>query len=223
MEEMFHKGGPVMWWLLGLSMISATFIIERFVFFWVESLRHKPKTVQKILSYVEKGRVDDAVAACAKAPGDFVVRTIRQGLLHRDHALTRALETQAFEEVRRMKKYLGVLDTVITAAPLLGILGTVIGIIGSFDALGVGGQQNIGDPLAVTRGISEALITTAFGLIITLGTLIPYNYFQSTFQRFVEELEGACSVLEVDLRKCAVPCCPKNIEEREYEAQRASS
>lgn len=209
-----------MWWLLGLSFISVTFIIERFVFFWMESLKHKPKTVQKILSYVEKGRIDEALSACTKAQGDFVARTIRQGLLHREHALNRALETQAFEEVRRMKKYLGVLDTVITAAPLLGILGTVIGIIGSFDALG---GQGIGDPLGVTQGISEALITTAFGLIITLGTLIPYNYFQSKFQRFVEELEGACSVLEVDLRKCAVPCCPKNTEEKEYEAQRLSS
>jgi len=220
MQQLFIKGGPVMWWLLGLSFISVVVIIERFLFFWQESLKHRPKVVQKILSYVEKGKIEDALVACSKADGDFVVRTIRQGLLHREHALNRALETQAFEEVRRMKKYLGVLDTVITAAPLLGILGTVIGIIGSFDALGAG---SIGDPLGVTQGISEALITTAFGLIITLGTLIPYNYFSAKFQRFVEELEGACSVLEVDLRKCAVPCCPKHVEEKEHETKRLSS
>ena len=188
-----------MWPLLLLSFVSLTFIIERFIFFWRESLKHKPREVQKLLSYVEKGKLDDALNVALRAKDDFVVRTLHQGLVHRQHALSRALETHAFNELRRMKKYLTILDTAITAAPLLGILGTVTGIIGSFDALS--GAQGIGDPLSVTKGISEALLTTAFGLFIALGTLVPYNYFQSRYQNFVEELESACSVLEVTLEK----------------------
>jgi len=90
------------------------------------------------------------------------------------------------------------LDTAITAAPLLGILGTVSGIISSFDALGM---QGISDPTAVTKGIAEALITTAFGLVIALGTLFPYNIFQSCYQRAVGELESVCSVLEMIIEK----------------------
>ncbi len=196
-----QKGGPVMWPLFMLSFIVMMFIVERFIFFLKEGRGHKPREVQKILSYVEKGKIEDAINTALRVKEDFVARTLYQGLVHRHQALSRALETQAYKELRRMKKYMSVLDTTITAAPLLGILGTILGIIGSFDALG---SQGIGDPLGVTKGISEALITTAFGLIIAIGTLIPYNYFQSKFQRLTEELEGACSVLEFVMQKSSV-------------------
>lgn len=207
--QIFIKGGPVMWWLLGLSFVSVAVIIERFIFFWRVTITHKPREIQKILSYVEKNKIEEAVQVASRVRGDFIARTLYQGLVHRNQALSRALETQAFNEMRRMKKYLTVLDTAITAAPLLGILGTVIGIIGSFDALGA---QGMGNPLGVTKGISEALITTAFGLIIALGTLVPYNYFQSRFQRFIEELESSCSVLEFVLQKCSAESCPRKTE-----------
>lgn len=207
--SLFAKGGPVMWWLLGLSLISLSVTIERCIFFWRVSITHKPREIQKILSFAEKNKLDEAMQAAGRIKNDFIARTLYQGLAHRDQALSRALETQAFNEMRRMKKYLSILDTAITAAPLLGILGTVIGIIGSFEAMGV---QGTGDPLGVTQGISEALITTAFGLIIALGTLVPYNYFQSQFQRFVEELESTCSVLEFTLQKCSAQQCPRKME-----------
>lgn len=209
MLEFFQKGGPVMWWLLGLSFVSVTVSIERLLFFWREALRHKPREIQKILSYVEKNKIEEALQLANRNKDDYISRVLYQGLVHREHALSRALETQAFSEIRRIKKYLSILDTTITAAPLLGILGTVIGIIGSFNALGVDG---IGNPLAVTRGISEALITTAFGLIIALGALVPYNYFQAQLQRFVEELESTCSVLEFTLQKCSAEMCLRKVE-----------
>ncbi len=209
MIELFQKGGPVMWWLLGLSFVSVTVIIERALFFWKESLHHKPREIQKILSYVEKNKMQEAMQLAGRYRQDYIARTLYQGLAHRDQALSRALETQAFNEMRLMKQYLPILDTAITAAPLLGILGTVVGIIGSFDALGTQGMSN---PAAVTKGISEALITTAFGLIIAVGTLVPYNYFQSQFQRFVEELESTCSVLEFIVQKCSAEQCPRKID-----------
>ena len=98
------------------------------------------------------------------------------------------------EEIKRMKRYLPVLDTLITAAPLLGILGTVIGIIHSFDMLGRAGIQ---DPQAVTSGIAQALITTAAGLLIAIFTLFPYNYFMSKVEKAASRIEKYATSLEI--------------------------
>lgn len=198
MITIFEKGGIIMWPLILLSFTSVTFIIERSIFFWLEARKRKPLDTQRILSFAEKGKLEEAESAARRSLSDFIARTLLNGLVHREYSLSRALETQSLIELRRMKRHLPILDTVITAAPLLGILGTVIGIISSFDILG---NQGISDPMAVTMGISEALITTAFGLIIALVTLIPYNIFQTRYQRAVEELESNCSVLEIIMQK----------------------
>jgi len=198
MIPIFAKGGIIMWPLVLLSFTSVMFIIERSVFFWFEARKRKPMDTQRILSFAEKGKLEEAEGMARRSHTDFIARTLLNGLVHREYSLSRALETQALIELRRMKKHLPVLDTAITAAPLLGILGTVIGIISSFDILG---SQGVSDPMAVTMGISEALITTAFGLIIALITLIPYNIFQTRYQRAVEELESVCSVFEIIMQK----------------------
>ena len=198
MFTLIEKGGILVWPLLMLSFVAVTFIIERSVFFLGESKNRKPRDTQKILSYVEKNKFLEAEELAKRLNKDFVARTLLNGLLHRQYSLSRALETQALNELRRMKKNLTVLDTVISVAPLLGILGTVVGIISSFDLLGGVG---IGDPIAVTGGISEALITTAAGLMIAIITIIPYNIFQSRYQRAVEELESVCSVFEIIMKQ----------------------
>jgi len=198
MTTIFAKGGIIMWPLILLSFTSVTFIIERSVFFWLEARKRKPLDIQRILSLAEKGDLKEAEGAARQSHTDFIARTLLNGLVHKEYSLSRALETQALIELRRMKKRLPILDTVITAAPLLGILGTVIGIISSFDILG---NKGISDPMAVTMGISEALITTAFGLTIALIALIPYNIFRTYYQRAVEELESVCSVFEIIMQK----------------------
>ena len=210
MMIIFEKGGVIMWPLILLSFTSLTFIIERSVFFWLEARKRKPVDTQRILSFAEKGKLEEAERAARRSHTDFIARTLLNGLVHREYSLSRALETQALIELRRMKKHLPILDTAITAAPILGILGTVIGIISSFDILG---NQGVSDPMAVTMGISEALITTAFGLIIALVTLIPYNIFQTRYQRAVEELESVCSVFEIIMQKR-----PQTNEVSEYSA-----
>lgn len=100
-----------------------------------------------------------------------------------------------------MKKGMAILDTIITMAPLLGILGTVTGIIKSFDLLGA---MQMEDPRGVATGIAEALLTTAAGLIIALGTLLPFNYFISRIQQESRRLEQLATQFEVAYRKgCA--------------------
>jgi len=201
---LLEKGGPVMWPLVLLSFFSMTFIIERSIFFWKESSKRKPLDTQRILSFIEKGKFVEAEDMARRSKDDYISRTLLNGIVHREYSLSRALETQALNELRRMKKYLPILDTIITSAPLLGILGTVIGIISSFQILSV---ASVADPMSVTKGIAAALITTAYGLVVALGTLIPYNIFQSRYQAAAEELESNCSVLEIIMQKL-----PENAE-----------
>jgi len=199
MIALLERGGPVMYPLIGLSLLSVTIIVER-ILFWLRTDRGRDRAlVAKILKFVEEGEPE--TAACF-GPGsrDFIARTLLNGLRHRFYSLTLALETQAMIELKRMKRNLVILDTIITAAPLFGILGTVTGIIGAFDALGVSGNV---DPKAVSAGIAEALITTAYGLVVALVTLFPYNYFSSRCDDAVEELEKAGGTVEMLMGKSA--------------------
>ncbi len=197
MEEIFFNGGPVMYPLLLCSLISMTIIVERGIFWLKEARRRDQFLVDRILALAEKDRYDE-IEPIVKGSKDYVVRMLVCGILHRKFSLSSALEIGAEEEIKRMRLYLPVLDTMITLAPLLGIFGTVTGIIQSFDILGSAGIQ---DPRAVTVGISQALITTAAGLAVALFSLIPYNYFLSKTDDAVHTMEKYGTSLEIVYQK----------------------
>ncbi len=108
------------------------------------------------------------------------------------------MESVATEEVIKMKKYLPAMDTIITLAPLLGLLGTIVGMISSFDVMSLAG---LGQPHAVTGGVAEALIATATGLGVAITTLIPYNFFLTKVEKTVEEMEYYATKLELILMR----------------------
>jgi len=108
------------------------------------------------------------------------------------------MESAAAEEIKRMRRYMNILDTMITVAPLLGIFGTVIGIILSFEVLGSSGIEH---PEAVTAGIAQALITTATGLGIAILTVFPYNYFNSRVENSAISIEKYATSLEIVYEK----------------------
>ncbi|RJR26178.1 MAG: MotA/TolQ/ExbB proton channel family protein [Desulfobacteraceae bacterium] len=197
MYEFFIKGGPVMYPLLACSLITLTVILER-IFFWVrEDFRRSPRLVDVILELCRHGDwegVRDTVAGSR----DYVIRILVSGILHREFSMAKAMEAAASEEISRMRQYMGVLDTMITVAPLLGIFGTVIGIITSFDLLGA---SAIRDPQAVTAGISQALITTASGLAIAILSVFPYNYFNSKVENAARTIEKYSTSLEIVYEK----------------------
>jgi biopolymer transport protein ExbB len=116
--------------------------------------------------------------------------------------MAKAMEAAASEEIKRMQKYMAVIDTMITVAPLLGIFGTVIGIILSFEMLGTAG---IAHPQAVTAGIAQALITTAAGLGIAILSVFPYNYFNSRIEKAALDIEKYATSLEIVYEKLANP------------------
>ena len=197
MYELFIKGGPVMYPLLACSIISLTVIIER-VFFWLrESLHRDQNLVDEVLELSRQGKWE-TIKEKVSGSRDYIIRILVSGILHKEFSMTKAMETAAADEVERMRRYLSVLDTMITVAPLLGIFGTVIGIISSFEILGTAGIEH---PSEVTVGIAQALITTASGLGIAILSVFPYNYFLSRAERATLLIEKYATSLEIVYEK----------------------
>ena len=193
MLDLFQKGGVLMYPLLACSLVSLTIIVERGLFWIQEKRRTDDLLVNEVLE-LARLRKHQEIKAKVKGAADYAMRVLVCGLVHKEYSLSKAMEMAAMEEIKRMKRYLPVLDTVITASPLLGILGTVLGIIHSFDMLGTAGIQ---DPQAVTSGIAQALITTAAGLVIAILTLFPYNYFMTKVERAGNRIEKYATSLEI--------------------------
>jgi len=183
--------------LLVCSILVLTVIIERLLFWITVDLSRNRNLIEDVLELCRQGDWE-AVRAKVSGSRDFIIRVLVSGILHREFSMTKAMEATAAEEIRNMRRYMGVLDTMITVAPLLGIFGTVIGIIGSFEALGTAG---IDQPQAVTVGIAQALITTAAGLGIAILSVFPYNYFNSRVEKAVLNIEKYSTSLEIVYEK----------------------
>ena len=197
MVQIFINGGPVMYPLLACSILVLTVIIERLLFWISVDMNRNMKLIEDVLELCRQGDWE-AVRAKVSGSKDFIIRILVSGILHREFSMTKAMEAMAAEEIRNMRRYMGVLDTMITVAPLLGIFGTVIGIIASFEALGSAG---IDQPQAVTAGIAQALITTAAGLGIAILSVFPYNYFNSKVEKAVLNIEKYATSLEIVYEK----------------------
>jgi biopolymer transport protein ExbB len=188
------KGGPVMWPLLAFSILGLAFIIERFF-----ALRKARINVNEFLAKIRKAlmvnrSIRDAVKICEQYQGP-VASIMKAGLLKYGQPredLAKTIENAALYEMGRLERGLAVLATTANVAPLLGFLGTVTGMIRSFDQLAKVGLSN---PAAVASGISEALITTAAGLIIAIPVQLAYNYFLTRINKFVRDIETATNML----------------------------
>ena len=188
-----------MWPLLLTSITALAVVIERLIFILREKARRRPELVGKILESVEQGRVAEAIASGKNCP-DFVARALVYGLEHRAKSFSNALLRAANQELKRFNQGLSILDTIITLAPLLGLFGTVTGMIHAFGLLG---GQELEAPSVITGGIAEALIATAFGLVIAIIALIPYNYLNARLEEARHEIEDASNHLELLLMKPA--------------------
>jgi len=193
MIQLFKSGGFLMFPLLLCSFVSLTIIIERTIF-WLRIRRDKDRTlVYRVLDLAEKGLWDE-IRQVTRGSKNFIVKILINGILHRDYSMSMAMESAASDELQKMRRFMGVLETIVTVAPLLGILGTVVGIIHSFDMLGAKG---IGDPQAVTGGIAQALVTTAAGLSISILTLLPCNCFNAYAESSALDIEKYATSLEI--------------------------
>lgn len=196
MFQLFQKGGPIMWPLLITSVVALSVVIERFIFIAREKTRRQPEIVEKILAAVEQDDIEAAILTGSRSR-DFVVRTLVYGLEQREKSFSSALLRAANRELKRFNQGLSVLDTIITLAPLLGLLGTVTGMIRSFGLLG---GRELETPTVITGGIAEALIATACGLGIAIVALIPFNYLNARVEEARHEIEDASTHLEIYLK-----------------------
>jgi len=183
-----------MWPILLVSIVSLFVVIDRCVWWGFRWFRRDPKRVEKVFTALETGDVNEA-SKLARGTRDPVLRMIWNGLNHQHSSLQGALQVAAGIEIKRAGHYLVVMDTLVTLAPLLGLLGTITGLIRSFSLLG---SEELAVQ-AVTGGIAEALIATACGLGIAIFALVPFNYFSSRVSNLEFELQTAATNLEVML------------------------
>lgn len=178
--------------ILLCALVAVAVVGER-LFWWMrESGRRDPKKLEEILAALENGDVP-AAGKIAEGSLDPVIRMIHNGLNHAHTSLQGALELGAGIELERAGRFLTVMDTLVTLSPLLGLLGTVTGLMQAF--LSVGSAEL--SVTAVTGGIGVALIATACGLGIAIFSLVPFNYFNGRLARLQFELEAAATNVEL--------------------------
>ncbi|MCC5603228.1 MotA/TolQ/ExbB proton channel family protein [Nostoc favosum] len=198
-SNLFTAGGIVMWPLLAFSLLGVALIIERIIF-WVRINNRQNKVVREVLQLY---RLDNVVSALDKLQknADLPIARIFLAALELEEPTPEefrlALESEAQAEIPLLKRSQNIFETIIGLAPLLGLLGTVLGLINSFASLNigdVGGTKTTG----VTSGISEALVSTASGLVVAIFTLLFANTFRGLYQRqiaWIQEYGGQLELL----------------------------
>jgi biopolymer transport protein ExbB len=201
-SNIFVAGGVVMWPLLGFSVLALALIIER-VRFWVQINSRQSRIVREVLNLY---RLENVVGTLDKLRQntDLPIARIFLAALELEEATPEdfrlALETEAQAEIPLLKRFQNLFDTIISLAPLLGLLGTVLGLIASFASLNigdVGGTKTAG----VTSGISEALVSTASGLVVAIFTLLFANTFRGLYQRQIAMIQEYGGQLELLYRR----------------------
>jgi biopolymer transport protein ExbB len=202
MIEIFERGGIMMYPLVFASVVALAIIIERFF-----SLRKRKVIIPEIISVVEQFStfkdMELAKNICAKYIGPLS-NLIKIGLENTDLERTEIkelIEDQGRQEVRYLEKGLTILETIAVISPLMGLLGTVLGMIKVF---GVIKEQGIGQAAALSGGISEALITTVTGLFIGIPVLIFFNYFSRKAENFVLDIEKYSVILIQKIHKISL-------------------
>jgi biopolymer transport protein ExbB len=191
--EFFINGGPVMWPIVLCLVTAIAVILERFLWWMTLSKRSSITELENVYNHISSGRFEAALNASERNSENPFLAIVIEGLKHAHSSLLGAMQLKASTEIEEAEKRLWILNSFITLAPLLGLLGTVAGIMHSFHFVG-------NEELAVTKvsgGIAEALIATSCGLGIAILSLLPYNYFNRRLSQFRARLERTINHVEL--------------------------
>jgi len=192
------KGGPVMIPLVICSVLALAVVVERLSFWWRQG---DVGPAERALELAERGKLDEALEV-ARGARTATARVVAAGLAERQAPPAAAMEAAAQAEMGRLRSYLPVLDTIITISPLLGLLGTVTGMIAAFGILSTSGMNQ---PNAITGVVAEHLIANAPRPPIAIATLVPYNYFLARAERALDAMERLAGRLDLALREQQIP------------------
>jgi biopolymer transport protein ExbB len=194
MLDIMQRGGSIMWIIAFLSIVAAVIIVEKLLYF--RKIRiDEEKMINRLKSVLSKGHFDEALSICENNPS-HITNLMKVGIEHRQYpsdTIKDAILDAANLEIPKMEKHLPALGTVAHIAPLLGLLGTVTGNIKAFGVLGKFGS--VGDPGLLAKGIAEALLTTAAGIIVSIPAIVFYNFLVSKVNHTIIRLENRVNEL----------------------------
>ncbi len=191
MFEYMRRGGPVMWVIFMCSIIAVAVVIERLI-----QLRRSAidtgKFMNDISNLLKRNKIMEAIEMCNNTPGPFP-QVMKAGILKHDRSrpeIREAIEDAALGEIPQLEKNLSILATIAHITPLLGLLGTVIGMLRCFQVIE---QKSTAlqpvNPKDLAGGISEALLTTVFGLCVAIPTYVAYNYLVNRVNGYILDME----------------------------------
>ena len=197
MWEFMQKGGPVMWPIVLCSVIAFAIVMERLIALRREEIDTKG-FMEQIAKALKRNKIMEAIDLCERTKGP-IAQILRAGILKHDRSrseIREAIEDASIHEVPRLEKNLPVLATVAHIAPLLGLLGTVTGMVAAFQVIETKASSvNPVNPGDLAGGIWEALLTTVLGLCVAIPTYVAYNYLVSRVDGFVLDMERSATDL----------------------------
>lgn len=197
MWDMIQKGGPVMYLIMILSVIAFGIVIER-IYNLNRARIDAQKFMDEIIKYLKRNKIIEAIEMCNQTPGP-IAHIVKSGILKHDRSkpeIKEAIDEAAQLEIPRLEKHLPIIATIAHIAPLLGLLGTVSGMIKAFQIIQAKALTmtpvNPGD---LSGGIWEALLATLAGLAVAIPTYVAYNYLVNQVDNLVYEMERSATDL----------------------------
>jgi len=195
MFEIIQKGGLVMYPIILCSIIALAIIIERFYYLYKVRINTEA-FMNNIEITIKRNRIADAIKICEETPGP-IAHIVKAGIIKHDRPrqeIRESIEDAGHQEVPRLERHISLLATIAHIAPLLGLLGTVTGMVRAFQIIQEKSVSfNPVSPGDLAGGIWEALLTTVAGLIVAIPTVVAYNYLVNRVSDFVLEMERSAT------------------------------
>lgn len=188
--EYLNQGGPIMWIIVGCSFVVMAIFIEKFIQYHRDHI-NTSELVKGLINVLKRNGYVEAITLCDNTPGpvSHILRAAIQARMDGEENIKQSIEDAALVQVPRLEKNLNVLATIAYVTPLLGLLGTVVGMMGAFRDIS-GGSINAAD---LSNNIELALMTTAGGLSVAIPSYVAYNFLVSKVQSIIFEMEKASS------------------------------